>query len=100
MRPCRMPYLCAQVEDGQGDWWQEVGGSSLLEVQRDGSVLFPASAASRVRGLQELRGSLPCRLHGWQRMRHVGKGHLLREEGGCRRCRRQEEVRTLSGFLS
>merc|ERR1711896_38209 len=27
------PYLCAQVEDGQGDWWQEVGGSSLFEVQ-------------------------------------------------------------------
>merc|ERR1711862_935278 len=90
----------AQVEDGQGDRWQEDGGASLLEVQRDGPAQLPATAAARVRQLQELRGSLPCCLHGWQRLRYVGKGHLLRAQGGCRRRWRQEEVRTMSGFIS
>merc|ERR1712226_105390 len=90
--PCCMPGLRSEVEDGQGDWWQEDGGPSLPEVQRDGPVQLPATAAARVRQLQELRGSLSCCLHGRQRLRHVGKGHLLREEGGCRWCWWQEEV--------
>merc|ERR1712127_704434 len=90
--PLRLPHCQAQVEDGQGDWWQEDGGPSLPQVKRDGSVQLPASAAARVRQLQELRGSLPRGIHGRQWMRHVGKGHLLREEGGCRWRWRQEEV--------
>merc|ERR1712032_1568020 len=35
LRPVRLPHLQAQVEDGQGDRWQEDGGSSLPEVERD-----------------------------------------------------------------
>merc|ERR1711920_1028070 len=89
--PCGVPYLCLEVEDGQGDRRQEDGGSALLEVQRDGSVQLPAAATSGVRYLQELRGSLPCSLHGRQRSCHVGQSHLLRAQGGGR-CWRQEEV--------
>merc|ERR1711908_191080 len=48
------------------DWRQEDGGPSLPEVQRDGRVQLPASAAARVRQLQELRGLVSRRLHGWQ----------------------------------
>mmetsp|Transcript_39267 Transcript_39267/g.124645 ORF Transcript_39267/g.124645 Transcript_39267/m.124645 type:complete len:199 (+) Transcript_39267:376-972(+) len=51
------------VEDGQGDRRQEDGGLPLAEVQRDGPVQLPATAAVGVRHLQELRGALPCRLH-------------------------------------
>merc|ERR1719281_400674 len=61
----RMPYLGTQVEDGQGDWRQEDGRSSCSEVERNGSVLFPASATIGLRQLQELRGSLSHCLHGW-----------------------------------
>merc|ERR1711862_222773 len=92
LRPRCLPYLRTQVEDGQGDRWQEARGSSLLEVQRDGSVLLPASAASRVRHLQELRGSLPCCLHGWQRLCYAWQGRVLRASRGGRQGRRQEEV--------
>merc|ERR1711966_568943 len=60
-------HLRAQVEDGQGDWWQEDGGPALPEVQRDGPDLLPAAAAPGVRLLQELRGPLARCLHGRQR---------------------------------
>ena len=33
------------ADGGQGDQWQEDGGSSLFQVQHDGSVQFPAIAA-------------------------------------------------------
>merc|ERR1712019_291702 len=65
------------TEKWQGDWWQEDGGSSLFEVQRDGGVLLPTSAAIGVRHLQELRRPFSCRFHGWQRGCHVGQGHQL-----------------------
>jgi len=71
----------------------------LPQVQRDGPMQLPATAAACVRQFQELRGSLPCCLHGWQRMCHVGQSHLLREEGRCRWCWRQEEV-SACRFLS
>merc|ERR1712216_934348 len=54
LRSICVPYFQAQVEDGQGDRWQEDGRTSLLEVQRDGRVLLCTSAASGVRHLQEL----------------------------------------------
>merc|ERR1711976_1081483 len=57
----------------------------------DGRVQLPASAASRLRQLQELRGSVPRRLHGWQRCGHAWKDHQLRAEGRWR-CWWQEEV--------
>merc|ERR1711862_594321 len=82
MWSCCLPYLKVEVEDGQGDRWQEARGSSFVEVQRDGSVQLPAPAASCVRHLQELRGSFSRRLHGWKRLCHVGQGRQLREEGG------------------
>merc|ERR1712054_556775 len=53
---------------------KETGRSTLLEVQRDGRVLFPATAAIGVRLLQELRGPLARCFHGWQWRRHVGQG--------------------------
>ena len=28
-----MPHLCLEVEDGQGDWWQEDGGPSQCSFQ-------------------------------------------------------------------
>merc|ERR1739838_598163 len=49
-----MPHLQAEVEDGQGDRRQEARGSALPQVQRDGPVQLPASAASGLRHLQEL----------------------------------------------
>merc|ERR1712086_503799 len=95
LRPFRMPHLQDHMEDGKGDRRQEIGGPSLAEVQRDGGVLLPASAASGVRQLQELRGPFARRLHGWQRRGDAWKGHCLRAEGGCRRQGRQEEVKAL-----
>merc|ERR1712146_842942 len=92
VRSLRVPYLEALLEDGQGDWWQEDGGSPRAEVERDGAVHVPAAAAARVRHLQELRGPLPCRLHGRQRRGDAWEGGLLREEGGGKRRRWQEEV--------
>merc|ERR1712066_545658 len=77
----RMPYLQAQVEDGQGDRWQE-----------DGSVQLPAAAAPGVRHLQELRGPVPRCLHGWQRRGDAWQSHLVRAQGRGWRCWRQEEV--------
>merc|ERR1719217_674330 len=47
--PLGMPYLRAEVEDGQGDRWQENGGTTLIEIERDGAMLLPTSAASCVR---------------------------------------------------
>merc|ERR1711876_27133 len=90
-----MPYLQAQVEDGQGDGWQEDGGSALAEVERDGTVQLSAAAAARLRHLQELRGPLASCVHGRQRRGHAWQSHLLRAQGGCW-CRRQEEVRSRS----
>merc|ERR1712187_939861 len=89
-----LPYFEARVEDGQRNWWKEDGRASLFEVQRDGRVLVPATAAIGLRHLQELRGPVTCRIHGWQWRRHVGQGGELRtENGGCRW--RQEEVSRL-----
>merc|ERR1711972_265559 len=92
LRSFSVPYLQAQVENGQGDGWQEDGGPALAEVERDGAVQLPAAAASGLRHLQELRGPLPRCLHGWQRCGHAWQGDLLRAQGGGRRCRRQEEM--------
>merc|ERR1712108_54194 len=92
----RVPHLEAQVEDGQGDGRQEDGGPPFLEVQRDGPVQLPASAAARLRHLQELRGPVPRRLYGRQRRGDARKSGFLREEGGG--CRwRQEKVRGSGG---
>merc|ERR1711974_145618 len=99
LRPLRVPHLEAQVEDGQGDRRQEDGGPPLLEVQRDGPVQLPASAAARLRHLQELRGFVPRRLHGWQWSGDARESGVLREEGGG--CRwRQEEVRESGGITA
>ena len=46
-----LPHCQAQVEDGQGHRWREDGGPSLPQVQRDGPVQLPATAAARVRQL-------------------------------------------------
>merc|ERR1712157_187975 len=92
-RPLGVPYLQAQVEDGQGNRRQEDGGSALAEVERDGAMQLPASAALGVRHLQELRGPLPSRLHGWKWCGDAWQGHLLRAQGRRGwRSRRQEEV--------
>merc|ERR1712066_662787 len=82
-----------------GDWRQENGGSSLAEVERDGAVQLPAPAAARLRHLQELRGPLPRRVHGRQWRRDVGKGRVLRAQGGGR-SGRQEEVRVWHAGLT
>merc|ERR1712217_214877 len=92
LRPLGMPNLEAQVEDGQGDWRQEDGGPTLAEVERDGAVQLPATAAPGVRYLQELRGSLARCLHGWQRRGDAWQGHLVRAQGRGWRCWWQEEV--------
>merc|ERR1712166_203329 len=92
--PLSLPYLKAHLEDGKGNRRKKVGGSSLPEVQRDGRMLLPASAAARRRHLQELRGSLACGFHGWQRCGHVGQGHLLRANRCCRQGWWQEEMRS------
>merc|ERR1712086_46978 len=98
LRPRSMPHLCPQVEDGQGDWRKEDGGAALTEVERDGPMLLPATAAACVRHLQELRGPVPCRLHGWQRCRDAWEGRDLRAQGGW--CGgRQEEVNWHPGPL-
>merc|ERR1712014_456198 len=81
----------AEVEDGEGDGWQKNGRSPLSEVQRNGAVQLPASAAARVRYLQELRGPLARRLHGRQWRGDAWEGDLLRAQGGGG-CRWQEEV--------
>merc|ERR1711975_57274 len=91
LRPVDVPHLWSQVEDGQRDRRKEDGGPTLAEVERDGSVLLPATAAAGVRQLQELRGPLACRFLGRQRRGYAWKGRDLREEGGGGR-RRQEEV--------
>ena len=70
-----------EVEDGKGDGRQEDGGPQPPEVQRDGSVQLPAPAASRVRHLQELRGSVSGCCHGWQRRRDAWKGGEPRAKG-------------------
>merc|ERR1712151_1294545 len=88
-----VPYLEAQVEDGQGDRRQEDGRSALLEVERDGPVQFRTTAALGLRHIQELRGLVACGVHGRERCGDVGQGHLLRAQGGSR-WRRQEEVRS------
>merc|ERR1711970_286744 len=86
-----MPPFELEVEDGQGDGRQEDGGSPLAEVERNGAVQLPATAAARLRHLQELRGPIPRRVHGWERRGDAGQGGVLRAQGGgCRG--RQEEV--------
>merc|ERR1719224_181945 len=50
---------------------KETGGKKMdeptcIEAERDGPVLFPASAATRCRHFQELRGPLSHCFHGWQ----------------------------------
>merc|ERR1712066_1125260 len=81
-----------------------MGGPTLAEVKRDGSVQLPAAAAPGVRHLQELRGPLPCCLHGRQRRGDAWQGHLVRAEGRGRRWRKEEvrhrERRVTRGRLS
>merc|ERR1712139_259868 len=91
--PCSLPHFGAQVEDGKGDRRQEDGRSSLPQVERDGRMFLSTSAAACVRHIQELRGPLPCCLHGWQRCGDAWKSDLMRAEGGWRQGWRQEEVR-------
>merc|ERR1711881_434719 len=79
-RPVGVPHLRSQVEDGKGDRRKEDGGPTLAEIERDGSVLLPATAAAGVRQLQELRGPLACRVLGRQRRGDAWKGRDLREE--------------------
>merc|ERR1719217_1386409 len=81
LRSLSMPHLCAEVEDGQGDGRQEDGGTALIEVKRDGSVLLPTTAASCVRHLQELRGPVPRCIHGRQRCSYAWQGCHLRAQG-------------------
>merc|ERR1719222_1084429 len=87
-----VPYLKAEVEDGQGDRREEDGGAPLPEVERDGRVQLRAAAAPCVRHLQELRGPLPRGVHGRQRRGHARKSYLVREKGRWRWRRRQKEV--------
>merc|ERR1712060_59378 len=72
-----LPHLEARVEDGERNWREKTGGSSLLEVQRDGGMLLPAAAAIGVRHFQELRGPLARCFHGRQWCRDVGQGREL-----------------------
>merc|ERR1712139_610170 len=94
--PCSLPHFGAQVEDGKGDWRQEDGRSSLPQVERDGRMFLSTAAAARVRHFQELRGLVTCCLHGWQWSGDVGKGNLMRTEGGRRQGWWQEEVKNHS----
>merc|ERR1719499_1029704 len=96
LRSLGLPHLQAQVEDGQGDRREEDGGSAFAEVERDGAVQLPAAAATGVRHLQELRGSLPRCVHGRKRGGYAWQGHFLRAQGRCSWWRwRQEEVRQM-----
>merc|ERR1719281_1370675 len=92
LRPVGLPHLEAQVEDGQGDRWEEDGGPARPEIERDGGGLVSASAAAGLRHLQELRGPLACGLHGRQRRGDAWQGGRVREEGGGCGSWRQEEV--------
>merc|ERR1712183_175162 len=92
MRKVGLPYLENRLEDGQGDWRKENGRSALFEIERDGRVRFPATAAFGLRLFQELRGFVPSSIHGRQRCCHAWQGCLLRAEARCC-CRRQEEMR-------
>merc|ERR1711865_125339 len=65
LRPLGLPHLQAHMEDGKRDRGKKNGRSPLLEVQRDGRMLLPTSAAARRRYLQKLRRTLTCGLHGW-----------------------------------
>merc|ERR1712014_410212 len=76
---CRISKLVWKM--GKETGGKKNGGSSLFEVQRDGRVLLPTSAAISLRQFQELRGPFSCRFHGWQRCGDVGQGHQLRAEG-------------------
>merc|ERR1712151_632357 len=87
--PVCLPHLKACVENGQRNRRKENGRPTFFEVQRDGRVLLPATAAIGVRLLQELRGPLARCFHGWQRSRHVGQGCELRKEGGGREGRQE-----------
>merc|ERR1711953_1121637 len=78
-----LPHLKARLEDGKGNRWQKDGRASLFEVKRDGRVFLPATTTIGLRYLQELRGSVACRIHGRQRCCDVGKGRELRAQGGC-----------------
>ena len=81
-----------QLAVSQRDWRQENGGFPLAEVQRDGTVQLPASAAACLRQLQELRGFFPRSFHGRQWICYVGQGDMLREDGRCRWCWKEERV--------
>merc|ERR1719330_200265 len=89
-----MPYLQVEVEDGQGDRWQENGRPALAQVQRDGPMQLPTAAAFGLRYFQELRGLVACGFHGRKRSCHAWQGHFLRAQGGGR-CWWQEEVRRI-----
>merc|ERR1712183_1208075 len=55
LRKVGLPHLQDRLEDGKGDWWQENGRPSLFEVERDGRVRIPATAASGLRLFQIAR---------------------------------------------
>merc|ERR1712039_25244 len=72
-----LPYLQNRLEDGKRDWRKENGRPSLFEVQRDGRVCIPATAAVGLRFIQELRRIVPCSFHGWERCCDAWQGRLL-----------------------
>merc|ERR1711904_636739 len=65
----------------------------------DGAVLLPTPAATRLRHLQKLRGSLSSCLYGRKRRSDAWKGCDLRAQGRRWWCRRQEEVSTVKGHF-
>merc|ERR1712139_322439 len=77
------------VEDRQGDGWQEDGGAALPEVERDGGDQVRAAAAAGGGHVQELRGPVPHRVPGWQRRRHAWQD---RQEDGQDRGGQGQEV--------
>merc|ERR1712217_430391 len=69
-----------------------------LEVERNGTVQFPAATTTGVRHFQELRGPFSCCIHGWKRCGHVGESYLLRAQGGRRKGRQEKVGTTFSSF--
>merc|ERR1712139_353656 len=89
LRPRGVPRDEDDVEDRQGDGWQEDGGAALPEVERDGGDQVRAAAAVGGGHVQELRGLVPHRVPGWQRRCHAWQD---RQEDGQDRGRQGQEV--------
>merc|ERR1712007_46601 len=73
---CRISKLKWKM--GKETGGKKNGGSSFIEIERDGAVQFPAAAASCLRHVQKLRRPLSRRVHGRQWCGHVRQGHLVR----------------------